>query len=176
MDKAAKIRWLDVSMAIVSFATGFIGVTKLSGWSQTTIVSLFGLSCILCVARALKRVLSRRRAPSYPGDAGIRLLGEEEKSLFEWDLSRRVSAVIGKSTTEGVADIDLSGSVFSAEIEGAHAALNKTAGHWYLEDVSENGSVSLEKDGLSYRLSKGEHCVLTRGDIIRISEARLLFD
>jgi hypothetical protein len=176
MDKAAKIRWLDISMAIVSFAAGLVGAMTLSGWPRTTIVFLFGLSCILCVARALKRSPSVPHTRSLVRDEKIRLFGEEGKILFEWDLSHLISAIIGKSTAENIADIDLSGSVFSAEIESIHAVLNKTAEHWCLEDVSEKGCVSLEKDGLSYRLLKGEHCILTRGDIIRISEARLLFD
>jgi hypothetical protein len=176
MDKHAKIRLLDVSMAIVSFAAALVGTTMLSGRLRTTIAFLFGLSCFLCVIRALKNIRSPRPAPSFLGNAALRLLGEEGKSILEWDLSHRISAVIGKSTTEETVDIDLSGSVFSAEIEGAHATLNKTAGNWYLEDISEKGSVSLEKNGLSYRLSKGEPCILARGDVIRVSEARLVFD
>jgi hypothetical protein len=171
-----KVRGLDFTMAFISGAAVFLSLVMFSGRLKVAFVAMFGISFLLCAIRGLK---TKRRLPavlSATRGNSLSLLSEDGKRICNWDLSDRVSAVIGKSSSEDTADIDLSGSMFSTTIENIHAILNYAAGNWYLEDVSEHGIVSLEKEGLSYRFSKGEPCILTRGDIIRISEAKLFFD
>jgi hypothetical protein len=104
----------------------------------------------------------------------IKLLGEGNAGIYDWDLERKPAFLIGKSTAETTADIDLSDSAFAAMIENAHVVLNRAANRWYVEDISMNGTVALEQAGLVYRLEKGKPCILSRGDILHIAKARLL--
>jgi hypothetical protein len=171
-----KVRIYDFAMAFVSLATVTLSVAMLSGVPKTIFALMFGFSFLLCTFRGLR---VRRRLPAAePVICGntLRLLSEDGKPVYSWDLLNRTSAIIGKSSAEEMADIDLSGSIFSATVEAAHATLNRAAGKWYLEDVSESGNVFVEKDGTSLVLSKGEPCALISGNLIQVAGAKLLFD
>jgi hypothetical protein len=176
MDKRATLRRFDIAAAIISLVGVIVsGVWIGEGRLRILLAVGFGIAFVACTMSAFRN----RKARSLPADAPrphiVKLLDEAGRGIFDWDLERKISVLIGKSTSEETADIDLSSSAFAATVENAHAVLNCAAGKWYLEDISENGTIVLEKEGLRYMLAKGEPCVLESGDIIRIGGVGLRF-
>lgn len=108
----------------------------------------------------------------------VKLINEENKTIDEWSLVGQVSVVIGKSTKEEQVYIDLEKSIYSPSIENNHAVLNYAEGNWYIEDLSIDNEVMIQKvqDKEKYNIVKGSPCTLTKGDIIYISKVKLLLD
>jgi hypothetical protein len=177
MDGIRKIKILDIAMAAVALVAAVISFVWISGWPRMAFTVMFGIVFLVCAINAgrVRQPPSSIRADNTPHTHIVRLLDEESAGIHDWDLEGRISALIGKSNVETTADIDLSGSIYAATVESAHAVLNFAAKNWYIEDVSLGGTVSFEKDGLQYRLTKGEPCMLTPGDIICIAGVRLMF-
>jgi hypothetical protein len=176
MSKMAKIGMFDVAMTTVSFVATIVSIAAIAGRTRIVVAIMFGIVFVLCAARANRSL--RTSVPIVSaGETShvIRLLNEQASGIYDWDLDRRTSMLIGKSNSERTADIDLAGSAFAAMTENEHAVLNFAAGEWYLEDVSENGRVSIERSGLNYVLDKGEPCVLSSGDVVSVAQAKLLF-
>lgn len=152
------------------------GVWIREGWLRILLAAVFGFAFVVCLVRAYR---IRERFALQSGDSTnqrtVKLLDENRQGICDFDLERKISLLIGKSTYDQTADIDLSGSAFAATIENTHAVLNYASGNWYVEDVSETGEVLLEKNGLRRRLAKGEPCMLETGDVIGIGRAELRF-
>ena len=106
----------------------------------------------------------------------VELINEENKTIEEWSLMGQVSVVIGKSTKDEQVYIDLSKSIYSPSIEDNHAVLNYAEGNWYVEDLSYDNEVMIQKveDNEKYNIVKGSPCTLAKGDIIYISKVKLL--
>ena len=106
----------------------------------------------------------------------VELINEENKTIEEWSLMGQVSVVIGKSKKDEQVYIDLSKSIYSPSIEDNHAVLNYAEGNWYVEDLSYDNEVMIQKveDNEKYNIVKGSPCTLTKGDIIYISKVKLL--
>lgn len=69
------------------------------------------------------------------------LLNEEGRNLMEWNVQRKTSLIIGKSSEKEPVDIDLSGSAVAQMISKQHAVLNYTEKGWYVDDIdSKNGT------------------------------------
>ena len=92
------------------------------------------------------------------------------------DIADKVSFLIGKSNRENDVLIDLNSSIYSQFIEDNHAVLNYASGKWYIEDLSVESRVCIEKneDGKKYRVVKNTPCTVKKGDIIFISKVKLL--
>lgn len=105
----------------------------------------------------------------------IVLLDEEERPIKTWDISGKVSLVIGKRNKEGDVDIDLSSCAYGALVEEYHAVLNYSSGSWFVEDVSLENGVRIKKveDGQCYRIMN-RPCKIAAGDIIYIASTKLL--
>lgn len=106
----------------------------------------------------------------------VQLINEDEKMIEEWDLTGKVSVVIGRNTSEEKVDIDLSKSIYSTAIDINHAVLNYAEGNWFVEDLSYDNEVIIQKleDNKKYNIVKGSPCTLNKGDIIYISKVKLL--
>lgn len=106
----------------------------------------------------------------------IELVNEENEIIKIWDVSEKVSFVIGKSTVENKVLVDLNFSTYSNLIENNHAVLNYASGRWYIEDVSTNSGVTIQKrnDSAKYRIVKDTPCELEKEDILFISKIKLL--
>ncbi len=70
--------------------------------------------------------------------------------------------------------VNLDQAVYASMIDVEHAVLNFSGNDWYVEDVSAQNGVSVQKmDGKKYKLAYGKPCKLERGDIIFIGLTRL---
>ena len=96
--------------------------------------------------------------------------------IKKWSIADKVSFLIGKSNRENDVLIDLNSSIYSQFIEDNHAVLNYASGKWYIEDLSVESRVCIEKneDGKKYRVVKNTPCTVKKGDIIFISKVKLL--
>lgn len=110
------------------------------------------------------------------GITKVLLLNEENKTINEWDILGKISVVIGKGTKLQPVDIDLNNSIYSPLIDDTHAVLNYAEGSWYVEDLSIDKGVSIQKveNNERYNIVKGSPCTLQKGDIIYISKVKLL--
>lgn len=115
---------------------------------------------------------------SYDTNAinSIALVNENNEIIKEWNLSEKVSMVIGKNNKENKVDIDLSQSIYSNLIDYEHAVLNYAGGGWYIEDLCSNNGVSMEKkeDNILYKVANYSPCIIKKGDILFIGKTKLL--
>lgn len=104
----------------------------------------------------------------------IALVNEDNEIIKQWEVEDKVSVLIGKKIANS--DIDLSSSIYSNFIEAEHAVLNYAGGQWYVEDLSLNNGVTIQKkeDGIQYKVVKHSPCKIKKGDILFISKAKLL--
>jgi hypothetical protein len=176
MDRNVKVRRFDIAMAVISLLAAGLSFLKLAGISRSILTGMFGAVALLCLARAMQtralRVNAKHTESAFD-ICRIQLLDEDDRGIYDWVLEQKPAFLIGKSAAE-TADIDLAASAFSATIEDLHAVLNRAANRWYVEDISINGTVTLEQDGLMYLLEKGKACILSRGAVLHIGQARLL--
>jgi len=105
----------------------------------------------------------------------LALLDEENAVIRTWRIQGMPSVVIGKSTLNIHADVDLRETAFATLIDPEHALLNYTEKGWFLEDNdSRNGLSVVKRGGKRYFLSKTEPCLIEKDDIIYIANTRLL--
>ncbi|TKI53809.1 FHA domain-containing protein [Lysinibacillus mangiferihumi] len=104
------------------------------------------------------------------------LLNERGAEIDEWELGNQVSLLIGKSSAECKADIDLSGTEYESLVNYEHAVLNCVAGIWYLEDIDSVNGVGLKKANkrVKKRLKHEIPYSLGNGDTIYIANTRIL--
>lgn len=70
--------------------------------------------------------------------------------------------------------VNLDHTVYASMIDIEHAVLNFSGNDWYLEDISSQNGVSVQKkDGKKYRIAYGKPCKLEMGDRIHIGLTRL---
>jgi len=106
----------------------------------------------------------------------IVLVNEDNQIIKEWNLSEKVSMIIGKSNKENKVDIDLSESIYSNLIDYEHAVLNYAGGEWYIEDLCSVNGISIEKkeDNIVYKVAKYSPCTIKKGDILFVGKIKLL--
>ncbi|MGE7090742.1 FHA domain-containing protein [Lysinibacillus sp. NPDC048646] len=106
----------------------------------------------------------------------IVLLSEQGKEMKEWSIKGKTSLLIGKSSTEQEADIDLSGTEYESLINYEHAVLNCVSGMWYIEDIDSVNGVGIKKSHkrVKNRLKYDNPSRINNGDIIYIANTRIL--
>ena len=106
----------------------------------------------------------------------IELVNEDNEIIQKWNIKDKVSFLIGKKNKENDVFIDLSSSIYSPLIENEHAVLNYASGKWYIEDLSVDSRVCIQKkeDGKKYRVVKNTPCTVKNGDILFVSKVKLL--
>ncbi len=104
------------------------------------------------------------------------LLNESGIEVDEWELGDQISLLIGKSSAEYKADIDLSGTEYESLVNYEHAVLNCVAGIWYVEDIDSVNGVGLKKahKRVKNRLKQEIPYPLGNGDTIYIANTRIL--
>ncbi len=104
------------------------------------------------------------------------LLNESGMEVDEWELGDQISLLIGKSSAEYKADIDLSGTEYESLVNYEHAVLNCVAGIWYVEDIDSVNGVGLKKahKRVKNRLKQEVPYPLGNGDTIYIANTRIL--
>lgn len=106
----------------------------------------------------------------------LALLNEEGRTIKTWFIYGMPSVIIGKSTFQTHADVDLKDTEYQSLIDPEHALLNYTTEGWLLEDNDSRNGVSIQKniDNRRYYLSKREPVLVELGDILYIANTRLL--
>lgn len=106
----------------------------------------------------------------------IELVNEENEIIKRWDIKDKISFIIGKNTIDNNVLVDLNTSIYSKLIEDNHAVLNYAAGNWYIEDLSRESEVCIQKieDSKKYKIVKDTPCIVKKGDIIFIAKVKLL--
>lgn len=131
---------------------------------------------IVCFINLYKRLHKEEILQDESNINRIELVNEDNEIIRTWDIGERISFLIGKNGRDNDVYIDLSSSIYSKFIENNHAVLNYAAGKWYVEDLSEESGISIQKndDDTKYRIVKDAPCELKRGDILFISKVKLL--
>lgn len=121
-------------------------------------------------AKAITQVMAKKDISK------LVLLNERGVEIDEWELGDQISLLIGKSSAEHKADIDLSGTEYESLVNYEHAVLNCVAGIWYLEDIDSVNGVGLKKANkrVKNRLKHEIPYPLGNGDIIYIANTRIL--
>lgn len=103
------------------------------------------------------------------------LLDEQNKPVRSWDLSGKISVVIGKKNGDEEIDVDLEDCEYSTFIDMQHAALNFCQNSWYVEDLNSQNGIQVKKveDGVCYKVLN-RPCRVMPGDIIYIANTKLL--
>lgn len=142
---------------------------------RITLLSLLVILGIIIFAY-LYITMHKRNANDSDIISTIELVNEENEIIKKWDIREKISFLIGKSNEENDVFIDLNSSIYSPLIENNHAVLNYASGKWYIEDLSVESRVCIEKneDGKKYRVVKNAPCTVKKGDIIFISKVKLL--
>lgn len=104
------------------------------------------------------------------------LLDNEGESLKEWYIQGITSMLIGKSSVEHEADIDLSDVEYASLISKEHAVLNYSEGSWFIEDFDSENGVGIRKLGerSTNKLSSDKPSEIGFGDVIYIANTRIL--
>lgn len=136
---------------------------------------IIGIICFILIYRNLNK---QNTVVNESSISRIELVNEENEIIREWDLIGQVSIIIGKSTKEEKVFIDLNNSIYSPLIDNNHALLNYAGGKWYVEDISHDQGIVIQKSEESqrYRTVKGSPCTVKKGDIIYISKVKLLLN
>lgn len=139
---------------------------------------LFVLFLIMAVADTDKtgKKLKRIRADRWGRGSihALALLDEDGREISEWNISGKISLLIGRDTKKEDVDINLMNTAFAGMVDRQHAVMNYTAGQWYIEDLdSANGIRIQKKDGRLYRVSRNQPCLVEKSDIIYIGLTKL---
>ncbi len=146
--------------------------------------TIFLAAGILCAAAFGADLVFRLRPPGQ-GEKKLRqdpfavrelvLLNEEDHPIKSWNLMGKTSLIIGRKNQDEEVDVDLGDCAYGALVEPQHAVLNFSCQNWYLEDISQENGIRVQKaqDGIPYRLG-GRPCRVGAGDVIYIANTKLL--
>lgn len=142
---------------------------------RITLLSLLVILGIIIFAY-LYTIIHKRNLEDADVISTIELVNEDNEIIKKWNIKDKVSLMIGKNNRENDVFIDLNSSIYSPLIENNHAVLNFASGKWYIEDLSVESRVCIQKneDGKKYRVVKNTPCTIKKGDIIYISKVKLL--
>ncbi|MDR0267392.1 FHA domain-containing protein [Paenibacillus sp.] len=133
-------------------------------------------------AMACALIWTGDRKPGYKNRKGktpiakIVLLDDDGERVKEWFVKGEIAVLIGKSTSQGEVDIDLSDCEYASLISPEHAVLNRVGDDWFIEDADSHSGTGIRKSGRSdaNRLVVEEPQRLGAGDMIFIANTRLL--
>ncbi|MGN0145065.1 MAG: FHA domain-containing protein [Clostridium sp.] len=143
---------------------------------RTIIISGFIIAGIACFVNLYNRLHKEEVKQDISCIRKLQLVNEENEIINTWDIGERISFVIGKSTPQNKVFIDLSNSIYSDFIDDNHAVLNYAGGKWYIEDLSAESGVYIQKknDDKLYRIVQNVPCEIMRGDILFIYKVKIL--
>lgn len=104
------------------------------------------------------------------------LLNDRGAEIDEWEIDDQTSLLIGKSSADNKADIDLSGTEYESLINYEHAVLNNVSGVWYIEDIDSVNGVGIKKahKRVKNRIQHESPYPIGNGDMIYIANTRIL--
>ena len=106
----------------------------------------------------------------------IILKNDEGYDIKKWEIGRKKTLIIGKSTARNDVDIDVSIEGYSNLVSRIHGSLNKIDGIWYYEDLgSQNGSgLGKKTDRRKIKLERNKAIKVESGDIIYLPVTKIL--
>lgn len=106
----------------------------------------------------------------------IILKNDEGYDIKKWEIGRKKTLIIGKSTARNDVDIDVSIEGYSNLVSRVHGSLNKIDGIWYYEDLgSQNGSgLGKKTDRRKIKLERNKAVKVESGDIIYLPVTKIL--
>ena len=106
----------------------------------------------------------------------IILKNDEGYDIKKWEIGRKKTLIIGKSTARNDVDIDVSIEGYSNLVSRIHGSLNKIDGIWYYEDLgSQNGSgLGKKMDRRKIKLERNKAIKVESGDIIYLPVTKIL--
>lgn len=173
----------DAGIVICATALAIYTAVWLENIWRWPLFVLFMAIAIAALNNLIDQFMPRRKEKKYGEGSGMSnsiqeliLLDENEKPIKAWDLSGKVSLLIGRDNPQEPVDIDLEECEYSALIDEQHAVLNYCLDAWYVEDLNSHNGIRVRKvdDGLCYRVMKDRPCRLTAGDLIYIANTKLL--
>lgn len=104
------------------------------------------------------------------------LLNDRGAEIDEWEIGDQTSLLIGKSSADNKADIDLNGTEYESLINYEHAVLNNVSGVWYIEDIDSVNGVGIKKANkrVKNRIKHENPYPIGNGDTIYIANTRIL--
>ena len=143
---------------------------------RTAIMCAAVIAGIACFVNLYNRLHKEEAIEDKSNIRRLQLINEDNEIIKTWDIGEKVSFVIGKSSPENSVFIDLSTSIYSKFIDDNHAVLNYAGGKWYVEDLSSESGVCIQKidDNKLYRIVADVPCEVKRGDILYIHKVKIL--
>lgn len=162
--------------AIIALICMVAYITIESTYIRGIIIIIAIIFGIICFIKLYYKLHKEEILQDESNINSIQLINEDNEIIRTWNIEEQIAFIIGKNTINDKVFIDLNDSIYSTMIENNHAVLNYAAGKWYIEDLSSENGVSIQKidDGKKYRIVKDAPCELKKGDIIFISKVKLL--
>lgn len=178
-------RILDAIIMVLAVIAAYVFYqeTPFGALSQFLCVLFLGIAVIAMLDLSIfisRREKARQQPVEQPDEeyeiSELLLLDETDRPIKSWDLTGKISLLIGKRNKSEPVDIDLEECEYSSLIDPQHAVLNFCDNGWYIEDLySKNGiRIKMVKDGIDYKLAKNKPCRLNAGDVIYIANTKLL--
>lgn len=171
-------RKINLIITILCMAIAALLWTKPGGkenWPWILIPVFFGLLHLFLPVRVTKK--TETGVPSTVSEetpTELVLLNENDCRIASWNIYGKNGIVIGRDTGENHVTVNLDHTVYASMIDIEHAVLNFSGNDWYLEDISSQNGVNVQKkDGKKYRIAYGKPCKLEMGDRIHIGLTRL---
>lgn len=143
-------------------------------WSAGMLITF--LLYLIIKLRITKFEGRRSGTLNYKKIRSLALLNTQGEILKEWDIFGKTGLLIGKSSGNHLADIDLSFTSDAAFISKEHAVLNYFNENWYIEDAGSKNGIQIKKTGQDRVLlvTESKPIRLDLGDMIKINETALL--
>lgn len=139
---------------------------------------IFGfLISIVAISYVLKVYGRNNKAEEVATEVSKLILFEETgEPIKEWLIQGETSLLIGKTSNEREADVDLSDREYASLISHEHAVLNYVSGIWYIEDLDSTNGIGIEKKGEStiHKLKHESPYRINSGDILYIANTRIM--
>ena len=168
---------LDACVAIISLAVLYyifiINRDVNAQWITGIIVVLSGGAYLFFKYKPATKVAKKKPSSRV---VKLVLLDEDGTSVKEWYIQGETSVLIGKSSKNSEADIDLSDTPYASLISPQHAVLNRASGQWFIEDIDSASGVGVRKgnQSKSSKLEIEEPSLIEAGDLIYIANTRIL--
>ncbi len=156
---------------------------KLDAWWEWLIIIFLIILSLITLLDLIYQFKPNSREKKYGLPSGqdnrireLILLDEDDKPIKSWDLTGRISLLIGRDNPEEPVDVDLQESEYSAFIDYQHAVLNYCMDSWFIEDLNSHNGIRIQKidDGICYKIMQGRPCRVKPGDIIYVANTKLL--
>ena len=164
---------IDILIILISILTFyyiyFVNDEKILKYLGYGLIAVFGIFIIIRISAIVIK------GKSKGGVSKLILISEDGRSLRNWNISGKVSILIGRNTKDNEVDIDLSEAEYSELVSRQHAVLNFSEGRWYLEDVGSSYGTGLKKvDEEKYKLDSERLYEINSGDTLYIANTKIM--